>query len=494
MIPEKDLIRFFGRCQNPRVIINRYTGKPVLVSCGRCSNCLNHKCDRNSLLCEIQSQQYKYTYFVTLTYSNLHLPCFKLVGSSSNFIVQGNSRSTYNAICVTPRLRKIFNAKLFSVDATDEYIASLSRKVNLCGKFGFSYLPDLQNFIKRVRSYFEYHFNLTNEISYFAVSEYGPIHFRPHYHLLFFSNSDIFSENIYEIVSKCWKYGRVDCQLADAKCGSYLSSYVNSFTELPSLFKNKIVKPFSSHSCYFASLLPILDKTALYQDPYKYLTETLYPVHGKMLPLPVFRSTFNVILPKIVGFGSKTIPELCADYRAYFGLSKYLGLIDPKPAELARAVLDDSRSFDYRISEFRLLLDSQISNYGAMHPEKRFIFYYNYFNTSKKFLEYVCDNDLTQVRDKVLMLKNYYSRCDYELLKEFYKLQEYVSRRPDYDYRKFYYADLRSCPEFDVKDYKDSIKTLSYYRSAQQKNDREVKFRVKHKELNDANKIFIINE
>ena len=68
---------------------------------------------------------------------------------------------------------------------------------------------DLDLFLKRLRSYYPY-----EKLRYYAVSEYGPTSFRPHWHLLLFSNSDRFSETVLENVSKAWSYGRCDASLS----------------------------------------------------------------------------------------------------------------------------------------------------------------------------------------------------------------------------------------------------------------------------------------
>ena len=50
---------------------------------------------------------------------------------------------------------------------------------------------DLDLFLKRLRSYYP-----DEKIRYYALSEYGPTSFRPHWHLLLFSNSERFSQTI----------------------------------------------------------------------------------------------------------------------------------------------------------------------------------------------------------------------------------------------------------------------------------------------------------
>ena len=107
---------------------------------------------------------------------------------------------------------------------------------------------DLDLFLKRLRSYYP-----DEKLRYYAVSEYGPRTFRPHWHLLLFSNSERFSKTILENVSKAWSYGRCDASLSRGFAAPYVASYVNSFVALPDFYTQmpKMVRPKSFHSIGF---------------------------------------------------------------------------------------------------------------------------------------------------------------------------------------------------------------------------------------------------
>ena len=107
---------------------------------------------------------------------------------------------------------------------------------------------DLDLFLKRLRSYYP-----DEKLRYYAVSEYGPRTFRPHWHLLLFSNSERFSQTILENVSKAWSYGRCDASLSRGFAAPYVASYVNSFVALPDFYTQmpKVVRPKSFHSIGF---------------------------------------------------------------------------------------------------------------------------------------------------------------------------------------------------------------------------------------------------
>ena len=107
---------------------------------------------------------------------------------------------------------------------------------------------DLDLFLKRLRGYYP-----DEKLRYYAVSEYGPTSYRPHWHLLLFSNSDRFSETVLENVSKAWSYGRCDASLSRGFAAPYVASYVNSFVALPYFYIQmpKVVRPKSFHSIGF---------------------------------------------------------------------------------------------------------------------------------------------------------------------------------------------------------------------------------------------------
>ena len=89
-------------------------------------------------------------------------------------------------------------------------------------------------------------------LHFYAVGEYGPVHFRPHYHLLLFTNSEEVSKVLRYCHDKSWKLGRSDFQLARGGASSYVSSYVNSLSAAPLLYRScRAFKPRSRASIGF---------------------------------------------------------------------------------------------------------------------------------------------------------------------------------------------------------------------------------------------------
>ena len=92
---------------------------------------------------------------------------------------------------------------------------------------------DVQNYIKRLRKHLFQQLGSYEALHFYAVGEYGPVHFRPHYHLLLSTNSKEVAEVLRYCHDKSWKLGRSDFQIARGGASSYVASYVNSLSAAP---------------------------------------------------------------------------------------------------------------------------------------------------------------------------------------------------------------------------------------------------------------------
>lgn len=264
------------RCQHPRTIVNKYTHEPVVVSCGRCPSCILRRSAIQTNLLTTYSTQFRYVYFVTLTYAPHFLPTLQvsIIETCTDDIadvpcvpdidnLDANDDNTYLfGFRSVPRIAsvKVKNSTVERVFKDPEVRFAYPMKpkdlLSILGKVKH-YVPnripyvcnrDLDLFLKRLRSYYP-----DEKLRYYAVSEYGPTSFRPHWHLLLFSNSERFSKTICENVSKAWSYGRCDASLSRGFAALYVASYVNSFVALPDFYTQmpKVVRPKSFHSIGF---------------------------------------------------------------------------------------------------------------------------------------------------------------------------------------------------------------------------------------------------
>lgn len=276
MIAKELQNKLVTRCQHPRTVVNKYTNEPVLVSCGSCPSCVLRRSGIQTNLLTTYSAQFRYVYFVTLTYAPRFLPTLEVsiietctddiadvpcvpnindldAGDPNTYLFGFRSvprsasvklkKSTVVRTFKDPEVRFTYGMKpkelLSILEKVKHYVPN--RIPYVCNR-------DLDLFLKRLRSYYP-----DEKLRYYAVSEYGPTSFRPHWHLLLFSNSERFSKTVLKNVSKAWSYGRCDVSLSRGFAAPYVASYVNSFVALPDFYTQmpKVVRPKSFHSIGF---------------------------------------------------------------------------------------------------------------------------------------------------------------------------------------------------------------------------------------------------
>lgn len=292
-----DLLKAVDHCQHRSFITNRYNGARIAVDCGQCDYCIHKKAQKASMRVKTAGSAFKYSYFVTLTYDNEHVPLMacKVLHSDyddaigiSGDIHFGHEYHKYVPVSEyqcddSSMLRHIFFEqvqgtvpfdreikeytpvrdnwflsmdairsfiyKTQSVDKTDYPASEQYGRDNL---IPFLNYVDVQNYIKRLRKYLYKQLGSYETLHFYAVGEYGPVHFRPHYHILLFTNSEEVSKVLRCCHDKSWKFGRSDFQIARGGASSYVASYVNSLSAAPLLYRScRAFRPRSRASVGF---------------------------------------------------------------------------------------------------------------------------------------------------------------------------------------------------------------------------------------------------
>ena len=276
MITKELQNKLVTRCQHPRTVVNKYTHESVVVPCGSCPSCILRRSAIQTNLLTSYASQFRYVYFVTLTYAPRFLPTLEVsvveactddiadvscVPDIRDLDASDNNRYLFGFRSV-PRtasvrvkdstVERVFKDPdvMFTYPMKPKELLSILAKIKHDVPHRIPYVcnRDLDLFLKRLRSYYP-----DEKLRYYAVSEYGPTSFRPHWHLLLFSNSERFSQTVLENVSKAWSYGRCDASLSRGFAAPYVASYVNSFVALPDFYTQmpKVVRPKSFHSIGF---------------------------------------------------------------------------------------------------------------------------------------------------------------------------------------------------------------------------------------------------
>lgn len=259
-----------SECLRPVKILNKYTNDVLYTPCGHCYSCLKNKSNRDTALAMNIASNFKYCYFVLLSYKNQYLPYIELKSTDpleNNYFNYSFSSVNRNLrIPVSNGKDRIIEDPLFEITHSMTFSEYQDIIVKSHGRYDFlrkcvqyprfedcdNRIPycntsDCQKFLKRLRFHSKNKYN--EEIRFYGVSEYGPRTYRPHWHLLLFFNSDELASVIQQLVSESWSYGRATCDLSRGGSAAYVASYVNSNVCLPSLYlQHKEIKARSLHS------------------------------------------------------------------------------------------------------------------------------------------------------------------------------------------------------------------------------------------------------
>lgn len=236
-------------CLHPKRIYNKYINDFMYVGCGKCEACLNRRTVEWIARLKQERKCWKYCLFITLTYDDKNLPLLSPVAHGV-YCDLGHKHTSPGVDSPLLDLTEFYKNPV-------EYEKEISflkqqRSIPYLSKY------DCQCFVKRCRKnlrlYLNNNFNFKKselnekdyKIRYFLCGEYGSTTFRPHYHCLFFFDSEKVASCIQEIVYKSWKFGLVDSSFVSEDNSSYVAGYLNCLAHLPKFYSQFIqIRPFS---------------------------------------------------------------------------------------------------------------------------------------------------------------------------------------------------------------------------------------------------------
>ena len=186
------------------------------------------------------------------------------------------------------------------------------------------YYPDMQRFIKRLRKQITTLFK-DEKIRYYAIGEYGTSSYRPHWHILLFTNSVAVTkwlqQSFYKnrvlskehrtingstILDSLWQYGSCTIDKTDGKASGYISNYVVGTSVLPKIL-TRIAPQKTFHSVRFGcpySKSEVRDYL-LGRNYERFSTlEYVDPSDNTLRCRPLWRSYYSLFFPQFVGFNS----------------------------------------------------------------------------------------------------------------------------------------------------------------------------------------------
>ena len=209
---------------------------------------------------------------------------------------------------------------------------SLSWYDYIDNNFGFThsdcvpllYYPDMQRFIKRLRKQISTKFK-NETIRYYAIGEYGTSSYRPHWHILLFTNSvevtSWLQQSFYKnpvlskpyrtingstILDSLWQYGSCTIDKTDGKASGYISNYVVGTSVLPKVLR-RLAPQKTFHSVRFGCPYPKSEvRDFLIGRNYERFSTIEYvdPSDNTLQSRPLWRSYYSLFFPQFVGINS----------------------------------------------------------------------------------------------------------------------------------------------------------------------------------------------
>lgn len=351
---------------------------------------------------------------------------------------------------------------------------------------------DYQLFAKRFRKYLFTKIGSYEKISSYVVSEYSPRTFRPHFHILFFFDSDEVSKNIRQAVYQSWKLGRVDTQLARDSAGSYVSGYLNSLVSLPSIFTDV---SFTKNKSRFSKLFGYESFRQTVKTPeqaVERLSERIRFIrNGKPCEFNPPVSYISRLLPRFVPHSGNFSVETRTVLRSIRGVLQLFRRNEPFKKETPTNLSEFIHCYTVTLYE----------KYGycyATLPECLRVFLA--YTRSEKEIHYFTDSLKNKLSRPFYIYKRFLA-CG---LSDDYLISlcdEYMSRQCSLSLAKQLSIQQEM---FEREGYSDDLLSLFYINNPQKKvNNRyfqewrdknyyEVHYiRVKHKKLNDENNVFM---
>ena len=279
-------------CLHPIKVQNPITKEYQRVACGKCSACRANKMliYRNQL--DLEQQNSVETYFITLTYDEDHVPYYQM---------HYNDRfNVYTLTCCCDR--DISSEDFIVLSQYDNDQASKVIKRRHSDRVAYPYFRDVQLYLKRLRFFYEK--NYQGRFRFYAISEYGPKHLRPHFHLLLFFDRQIPNE-MYVQLSESWSYGFVDAQLAK-QASQYLSQYVSSANTLPRFYiDTRELQPRCTHSSFLGKSKMARSVRELLNTPDRDLIYTCFAQDEKTYASNLYFGWQNIcrLFPRCPGIG-----------------------------------------------------------------------------------------------------------------------------------------------------------------------------------------------
>lgn len=405
-------------CEKPIYVFNPHTGEYVQTRCGRCDSCRNAFAKKWVNRLDLECQQHKFCYMVTLTYSDDFLPSLFFSEDMNEVVL--NRDPDYRI-----PLHELIDLCKDEYGEYDDVSLKYLRD-RLIHPLGLPccYSKDISNFCKRFNKFcFSHVTHHYENIRYFFCHEYGPTTYRFHVHGLLWFDEPLIAARFQEILSSVWTFGNSDGDAVYSHGGrSYVAQYVNMSTHLPAFYSHpKLRQKHQFSKCPSIGTYNILD-------------EKVFDIYDR---LPIKRTIWNSqasrydVVPVESAFKSRFFPK-CQGYNnlTYSDRVSLYGITNAIPSEDFKEFSDSVNTCEWlalrnianvdewKIADFKrqLVLNQKTPDsvrnglYRLYTISKRIVWFSQMLNTSVSWL--------------VSRIDEFWKLIDYENLKSMYEFQQ----------------------------------------------------------------------
>lgn len=449
--------------------------------------------------------------FVTLTFNNASLPRFMIKAINRTLDDSGevyDSHEGFGMIDITTRL----GTQGTILGRTKDYYwctEVLSKKCNTPRGI----LPrlskyDAQLFLKRLRTNLDKYFlskygTKAPKIRYYLVGEYGPVHFRPHYHVILWFEDDEIYKIILQILYKSWPYGRIDCQKSLNKCADYVAKYLNSTVSLPDVFKVRSIRPFSIHSTHLGEKVFEATREEVYENDFESVIKRSIPYISNDSDVFMWRSLKAFYFPKCKGYSQKSEQERFYAYSTYVNAYRWTG--QTCVATQARIIVTYIlyRFYHVDIADDLYYIDNKLLDYFEKsslfnpwnfehksfhdHIDDVYRRVYMELRLSKHFHRFVCRGFINLYKPMMTKIHQFWLDSDK------FNLINQLNQETEFGLSDWFEDEDSYLPFFHNKILLDKLQQSKAYRCYEMVTKKNAENSVKHKILNDKNKIFCDN-
>lgn len=410
------------------------------LPCGKCYGCRTSHGLHLADCIDRERKFYRYCYFFTLTYSDENLP---LLFETDNFYVHPFDRTHSSRRDIQNYfIRK--DSELFR-DSSSRRIIDIHHL--LLGGVPVLSHNDLTHFFKKLNNivYAKRYYYKQSSVRYFAVGEYGPASYRPHYHGFLFFDSDVIEREVEELVNKAWTLrgsnsplGFVVIRPDKGTATRYSSLYSTLSVRLPKYLSNiRWLAPFHVQSSrpafgkihvngilqaqtFFGANPQVVESDSYFSNSDRLFTLLPRHLESKLFPkLPHFRKLFSheLLVCYSISFQYKSFDDFYSSLFQYF----------PSPLR---------RLFAFSEMDERDLLDETVKSKELLQ---------RIWSCSRRFVR------ITQYYGIIFshtlsIIERYYSNVELLKLRNFYELQvslsdkdslNFMGGNPDFLYRLY---------------------------------------------------------